>query len=468
MDVEDIAPGQRFAQTIAETIAGCSAVLIVIGPRWVEILRQRARDQQRDYVREEIEAALERQVTIVPVLVGGAGAGELNGLPDKLAGLGQYEAAELRDSTFSEDCSRLATGLHLPAAEAGGRKGNRKKIFLLGAAAVLLLAVAAVAIGPWSEHRARQAAMREMFATARSQVERAEYEPAFKTSVDILKTAPGDTAALDLQADAAMRWLEEFHILAPEGTKAEDLAAAKLDQIMPVLDAALARTKGQGQRAADILAHLGWAHWLNQKIAHREYGPAAERDFQQALTLDPSNVFAHAMSGNYLMQTGGDTAEALRHFRTAVAQNKERPLVRAMELGVMTNPDDPEIRAELIRIVNDMRRNGEPLDAARKHRVLSAYDPTVNSGAELQQTLSAVPPSEAWATYLWLDEQKSDNVEYQRVRHDFIYAGILELEGKREDALSAFEKLRGELRQKGMNGRIATHVDNAIGRLSTH
>src|SRR6476619_2780637 len=106
MDVEDIAPGQRFAQTIDDTIARCDTALIVIGPRWAEILQKRAQDGQPDYVRREIEGALARQITIVPVLVGGASMAQLSGLPDNLAALSQYEAAELRDSTFREDCVR--------------------------------------------------------------------------------------------------------------------------------------------------------------------------------------------------------------------------------------------------------------------------------------------------------------------------------------------------------------------------
>src|SRR5439155_18333293 len=35
MDVEDIAPGQDFAQTIDQTIAKCNAALVIIGPRWM-------------------------------------------------------------------------------------------------------------------------------------------------------------------------------------------------------------------------------------------------------------------------------------------------------------------------------------------------------------------------------------------------------------------------------------------------
>jgi hypothetical protein len=40
MDVEDIRPGQNFAEAIDRTLAQCSTVLVVLGPRWFDILRQ--------------------------------------------------------------------------------------------------------------------------------------------------------------------------------------------------------------------------------------------------------------------------------------------------------------------------------------------------------------------------------------------------------------------------------------------
>jgi hypothetical protein len=125
MDFEDIAPGQRFAQTIDETMARCDTALIVIGPRWAELLHKRAQEQQQpDYVCREIERALARKITIVTVLVGGASMSQLTGLPDSLAALSQYEAAELRDSTFREDCVRLAKALR-PAAAAPAENTGR-------------------------------------------------------------------------------------------------------------------------------------------------------------------------------------------------------------------------------------------------------------------------------------------------------------------------------------------------------
>ena len=43
MDVEDIHPGENFAQKIESTLSRCSCVLVVIGPRWRAILDERAK-----------------------------------------------------------------------------------------------------------------------------------------------------------------------------------------------------------------------------------------------------------------------------------------------------------------------------------------------------------------------------------------------------------------------------------------
>ena len=475
MDVEDIAPGQLFARTIDETIADCDIALIVIGPRWAEVLRERAQHEQLDYVRHEIETALSRRITIVPILVGGAGIAELTGLPGQLSALSQYEAVELRDGTFTNDCTRLARSLRLqpiPTGIAQTSSSKRALKIVLGSALLLILLLAAsgwLGIGPLGAYRTRKAVITQMFATARTQAERGEYDRAFNTYQNLVKADPGNGAAVDQEVDVAMAWIEDFHAVAPEGGSAENLAGTRLDEIMPVLDAGLARANGKGARAADILAHLGWAHWLNQKLAQREFGPAAERDLRQALQIDPSNVFAHAMLGNWIMQTGGDTVEALMHFQRALERNKARAFVRRLQLGVLVYPRDPETRLALIRLVNEMRRNRESIDDRERSRILTAYDPTVNSAEELSESLSAVPPDEAWATYLWLETRSTDRdqSDHTRLQRDFVHASIVEIEHDRENALRAFEKLRVELKQRGYDGRIATYVDDAIKRLST-
>jgi tetratricopeptide (TPR) repeat protein len=471
MDVADLAPGQDFAQKIDQAIASCEAVLFIIGPKWMETLRQRLQGVQQDYVCHELESALAQHITIVPVLVGGASMAQLTGLPKKLEDLKRYQAAELRDSTFKEDCERLAKALNVRPGPKVPALRRKKLLWWIGAAAALLCLLFAVftvaGVGPGSEYRARKEATRRLLATARTQTDQAEYEPAFNTYRDALKADPDNVAVRDLQVDAAMLWLRNFHVVTPKGQKTEDLAGPPLAEITSVLDAGLARTNGRGPRAADILAHLGWAHWLKEKFTYKEFG-TAERGLRRALTVDPSNVFANAMLGNWLLQTDGSLEEALHCFDVALKTNQQRPLVREMQLGGMIYNDDPGVRQAAIRAVNQMRINGEPIEEYARSRILSSYDPTVNSYDELKETLSAVPPDEAWATFLWLDKNEANgrDARVKRVRREFIQAIIMEIAGKSGEALAAFRQLDPELKSLGLNGRIADHVAGAIKRLS--
>lgn len=475
MDVVDISPGQNFTQAIEQTIASCGAVLVIIGPRWMEILRKRSSEDQPDYVCREIEEALKRKATVIPVLVGRANMDQLTGLPDSLADLPLHEATELRDETFKDDCARLAKALGAYSGLGARFKINRtrKALLLWMCSAVLLIALLLavlrlVGIGPFGEYQVQKTRVHQLLDTAQTQINQAEYESAFETYGEVLKIDPVNRTALDRQVDAAMLWLQNFHVLVGEGQKLEDLAAPLLSEIMPVLDAGLARTGGRGERAADILAHLGWAHWLNERFAEKEFGPAAEQDLNRALKLDPANVYANAMLGNWLLQNNGSFSEALHHFEVALKTNQQRPFVRLMQLGGLISSRNPRARRQLTRVANEMRMNSEPMDEEYKRRLLSNYA-SINTHDELTETLSAVPPDEAWATFLWLDDsQRTGNeVEQQRIQRQFIQANILEIAGKSGDALARFRTLQPELKREGYDGsRLAEEVDLAIKRLS--
>jgi hypothetical protein len=120
----------------------------------------------------------------------------------------------------------------------------------------------------------------------------ASTKSAVATYQEILKKDSRNQQAADGQVIATMRWVENFGVLTHEGQNWTDVAAPKLDAILPILDAGLARAKGQ--RSADILAHIGWGHWLNWHIAEREIGPAAEQSFRRASNLS----FKDQASGN--------------------------------------------------------------------------------------------------------------------------------------------------------------------------
>lgn len=462
MDVEDIRPGQNFAEAIDHTLAQCSTVLVVVGPRWFDILQQRAAKNEEDYVVHEISSALARKANVVPVFVGGATAAALSVLPPALADLSFHQAVELHDNSFKDDCTRLAVSLKL------SRTGPLPAPLLWSAAAavatIAILLALGVGIGPWRASRERSAHVAQLLKTAATQSSQADHESAFDTYQQILGLEPTSRAALDGQVDAAMRWVEGFHVLVGEGQKAEDLAGPPLARLKTVFEAGLARTSGHDARAADILAHLGWTHWLNQKIAFKEFD-GAERFFRQSLAIDSSNVFANAMLGNWLLQTRGDRAAAMRHFQAAVSTGKERPLVRQMQLGGLLYNDEPGMHAEFARALNEMRTNGEPLEPGIKGRAGYLYDVTVGEGTEFRDVLTAVPPDESWKTYLWLaPEAPADRG--QQYRRDFVHASLAEFSGDRIVAASEFKTLLPKLKAEGMSYRMTGYAEAAVARLS--
>ena len=141
LDVQDIAPGQDFAQTIERTISDCQAVVVVIGRRWVQALQERG--ESEDFVREEVAAALRRGTTVIPVLVGGALMPSAAQLPQSLAALSRRQAVEIRDGRFDDDVTVLIEALQkikgMPAV-AVYRRRTRWIAIVLAALCVALIA----------------------------------------------------------------------------------------------------------------------------------------------------------------------------------------------------------------------------------------------------------------------------------------------------------------------------------------
>lgn len=358
----------------------------------------------------------------------------------------------------------MNAGINKPADEA--KTVGRTAMSWVGGATAVIGLFASLAGGvTWVvNHRHAEAERQAKLALADAQVKQEDYQDALQTEGDILKANPLDRPALDQQLQATMLWVEDFHVAADDEQQAAHLAAQSLDQIMPILTAGL--TRSSGSRAADIEAHVGWAHWLNQHIAEREFGPAAEQNLRAALALDPQNVYANGMLGNWMLQNHGRVDEAMRYLNTAVATGKARPYVRRLELGGLRYLDEPGARGAQVKIANDMRKAGEPLDDEYKSRIISfCFEPDVTDRAELTESLTAVPPDEAWQTYLWLDDGAGAAREDKRMR-EFIHANLLEIAGKRQESLASYRALGEEL--KNAPGSLKDGVDAGIKRLSSN
>src|SRR5215470_16720232 len=73
MDIDSLSAGQRFDEELAKALAACDVLIAIIGPRWMELLKAKSASGERDYVREEIAAALKRKIVVVPARVGREG-----------------------------------------------------------------------------------------------------------------------------------------------------------------------------------------------------------------------------------------------------------------------------------------------------------------------------------------------------------------------------------------------------------
>ena len=109
MDI-DIAPGLHFGHALTEAVSSCDVMLVLIGQSWLNAMgddgRRRLEDP-RDWVVQEIEAALARDVTVIPVLVDGARMPTPTELPPALESLGFRQAISLRHESFATDIGIL-------------------------------------------------------------------------------------------------------------------------------------------------------------------------------------------------------------------------------------------------------------------------------------------------------------------------------------------------------------------------
>jgi CHASE2 domain-containing sensor protein len=114
MDTATIAPGQEWPTRIEQAIRGCSVVLVLIGPRWLERdeTGRRRIDEPEDWVRQEIVAGLRRgDAAIVPVLVEATTMPAEDELPDVLKPLARRHAIILSAERYNQELDEFVDAI---------------------------------------------------------------------------------------------------------------------------------------------------------------------------------------------------------------------------------------------------------------------------------------------------------------------------------------------------------------------
>ena len=116
-DVDSIPLGVDFRKFLGDAVGKCNLLLAVVGRQWLNSQNEsgaRRLDDPRDFVRIEIESALQRDIPVIPLLVQGAGVPAENDLPSSMRALIYRNAISIRpDPDFHHDIDRLITGVEL-------------------------------------------------------------------------------------------------------------------------------------------------------------------------------------------------------------------------------------------------------------------------------------------------------------------------------------------------------------------
>jgi hypothetical protein len=116
IDVDTLRPGDDFVEAIRDRLAGCDPMLVVIGPRWISAVdgqEKRRLDDENDYVRLEVQTALERGVRTIPVLVERAAMPQPLDLPEPIRPLSRRHAIELSDTRWEYDIQTLVDTINV-------------------------------------------------------------------------------------------------------------------------------------------------------------------------------------------------------------------------------------------------------------------------------------------------------------------------------------------------------------------
>jgi hypothetical protein len=99
-DQSGIPPGENYQVTLNRTIGGAEALIAVIGPTWLEKLREKRPPGTRDWVRTEIAVALKRGIKVIPVLGDGCQMPHPAELPEDLQQLQFSQTFHIRGGNY--------------------------------------------------------------------------------------------------------------------------------------------------------------------------------------------------------------------------------------------------------------------------------------------------------------------------------------------------------------------------------
>jgi formylglycine-generating enzyme required for sulfatase activity len=252
IDVDDLLAGQRFDEELAKALAVCDVLVAVIGQRWMELLKLKIASGERDHVREEIAAALQRRIVVIPVRVGREGQlpplPRSGDLPADIRDLVAHQKHDVTHERFGRDIAELIEAISIVRRLNRPKSGVRQLHWGWAMVASLLAITylgahyAGVAV-PWPAPSDTQIAMAEK---SKDELERKRAEAEAKRRAD---EEPARVAL------AEKNRAEQAAKVEADRKQAEAEAQRRAEEEARRRDPALSIVTGSGQSFRDRLAN---------------------------------------------------------------------------------------------------------------------------------------------------------------------------------------------------------------------
>ena len=378
-DRSQLLEGEAYDAGIREAIAACDLLVFLVSPEAVADGR---------YTLTELEFAEQRWPSpagrVLPVMV----------RPTEAETIPAYVRAVVIMRPRGNVAAEVAAAIARLSKPWWARLTRRY------AAALLAVVIVAASVGIWRgyEHWRACGAAKHLVQQAELQQSAGDYAGAWDRYTSALTTCPSSRTAAQGEERLAMDWLDNIRV-----TEGRETFTDIANKAQPVL--AAAAVAADDRRAADALAHLGWADFLRSRDGAGGLYPV--RYYQRAIQRDPHNPYAHAMWGHYVLQAGGSLKEANEHFSQALASPLARGYLRRMQIAALLWRRDPDLENEVVRVANDMRVRGETFppnaqDEWLRWRIWDIYRDRLIGGHDKAGFLAALSPQDHLTTFRWL------------------------------------------------------------------
>lgn len=283
-----------------------------------------------------------------------------------------------------------------------------------------------------AEHKRVDTVVEQIVAAAPGYLSSGAYKLAWEENARGLQIAPNNENLQSQQVEIAMRWLENARLNSAVGPK----TFSELAQ--PLEDALLVRAaSAHGAQLANIHAHIGWARFLRSRDGVGDLH--VDEEYNEALRIDPHNMYAHVLKGFWILWQGGTVNAARADFDAALSSNVDPNYAARMVLAGLLNEHSDESELAAIEYADRIRKLGRDVDRSYLDKILGIYEQGLESPDFLTRLKQIASSDDHVANLEWI--LIADINEDRRRNGTVLKAYFLELSGKKAEALTIYRSV---------------------------